>query len=82
MHGAPPFVGRIIGSIRRKCLNHVILFDERHLRRVLSSYFQYYHKSRTHLSLNVAWSFCADVAAAADVAAVATIAVGGAAGAE
>ena len=47
-----PFVERIIGSIRRECLNHVIIFDERHLRRVMSSYFQYYHKSRTHLSLD------------------------------
>src|SRR5256714_232612 len=47
-----PFVERIIGSIRRECLNHVIIFDERHLGRVLSSYFQYYHKSRTHLSLD------------------------------
>jgi putative transposase len=47
-----PFVERIIGSVRRECLNHVIIFDERHLRRVLSSYFQYYHKSRTHLSLD------------------------------
>ena len=33
-------------------LNHVIMFDERHLRRVLYAYFQYYHKSRTHLSLH------------------------------
>jgi transposase InsO family protein len=47
-----PYVERIIGSIRRECLNHVIIIDERHLRRVLSSYFQYYHESRTHLSLN------------------------------
>jgi transposase InsO family protein len=47
-----PFVERIIGSIRRECLDHVIVFDECHLRRVLSSYFQYYHKSRTHLSLD------------------------------
>lgn len=47
-----PYVERIIGSIRRECLNHLIVFDERHLRRVLSSYFQYYHKSRTHLSLD------------------------------
>ena len=46
------YVERIIGSIRRECLNHVIIFDERHLRRVLSSYFQYYHKTRTHLSLD------------------------------
>jgi putative transposase len=47
-----PYVERIIGSIRRECLNHVIIIDERHLRRMLSSYFQYYHESRTHLSLN------------------------------
>ena len=47
-----PYVERIIGSIRRECLNHVIIIDERHLRRVLSSYFQYYHESRTHLSLD------------------------------
>src|SRR5512139_3282830 len=44
-------VERIIGSIRRECLDHVIIFDERHLHRVLSSYFQYYHETRTHLSL-------------------------------
>jgi transposase InsO family protein len=47
-----PYIERIIGSIRRECLNHVIIFDERHLRSVLSSYFQYYHKSRTHLALD------------------------------
>jgi hypothetical protein len=47
-----PYVERIIGSIRRECLNHVIIFDERHLRGVLSSYFCYYHKTRTHLSLD------------------------------
>jgi len=45
------YVERIIGSIRRECLNHVIVFDACHLRRVLSAYFQYYHRSRTHLSL-------------------------------
>jgi hypothetical protein len=38
-----PYVERVIGSIRRECLNHIILFDECHLRGVLSSYFQYYH---------------------------------------
>lgn len=47
-----PFVERVIGSIRRECLDHVIIINERHLRRVLSSYFRYYHESRTHLSLN------------------------------
>jgi putative transposase len=43
---------RIIGSIRRECLDHVIIFDEHHLRRALSAYFQYHHHSRTHLSLD------------------------------
>lgn len=46
------YVERIIGSIRRECLDHVVIFNERHLRRVLSTYFQYHHKTRTHLSLN------------------------------
>jgi putative transposase len=42
------YVERIIGSIRRECLNHVIVINERHLRRILRSYFSYYHRSRTH----------------------------------
>src|SRR6202163_961013 len=45
------YVERIIGSTRRQWLHHVIIFDERHLRRVLSAYFEYHHRSRTHLSL-------------------------------
>jgi hypothetical protein len=47
-----PYAERLIGSIRRECLDHVIILSERHLRRVLSSYFQYHHDARTHLSLN------------------------------
>jgi putative transposase len=47
-----PYVERVIGSIRRDCLNHVIVFNERHLRRILRDYFNYYHLCRTHLSLN------------------------------
>jgi putative transposase len=47
-----PYVERLIGSIRRECLDHVIILSERHLRRVLSSYFQYHHEARTHLSLS------------------------------
>ncbi len=47
-----PFVERVIGSIRRDCLDHVIVFNERHLRRILRRYFSYYHTCRTHLSLN------------------------------
>jgi len=46
-----PYVERLIGSIRRECLDHVIVFSERHLRRILASYLAYYHESRTHLSL-------------------------------
>ena len=46
-----PFVERMIGSIRRECLDHLIVIDERHLRCILASYFDYYHRSRTHLSL-------------------------------
>ena len=46
-----PFVERMIGSIRRECLDHLIVIDERHIRRILASYFDYYHRSRAHLSL-------------------------------
>jgi putative transposase len=46
-----PYVERVIGSIRRECLDHIVIFNERHLRRVLTSYRDYYHRSRTHLSL-------------------------------
>ena len=47
-----PYVERIVGSIRRECLNHVIIINERHLRRQLKSYSIYYHEARTHLSLD------------------------------
>jgi putative transposase len=47
-----PYVERLIGSIRRECLDHIIVLSEHHLRRVLSSYFQYHHDARTHLSLD------------------------------
>jgi hypothetical protein len=48
-----PYVERLIGSIRRECLDHIIVRSEGHLRRVLSRYFDYYHRSRTHLSLEM-----------------------------
>ncbi len=47
-----PYVERIIGSIRRECLNHVIVLSERHLRSILRDYFDYYHHARAHLSLD------------------------------
>jgi len=43
---------RLIGSIRRECLDHVVVFGERHLRYLLLSYMAYYNGARTHLSLN------------------------------
>jgi hypothetical protein len=42
----------VIGTIRREVLDHVIVLNERHLRRRLRSYFRYYHASRTHLALD------------------------------
>ena len=48
---AKRFAERLIGSIRRECLDHVVVFGERHLRHVLLSYMNYYNETRTHLSL-------------------------------
>jgi putative transposase len=45
------YVERLIGSIRRECLDHIIVFGERSLHRALASYVSYYHQWRTHLSL-------------------------------
>jgi len=46
-----PYAERLIGSIRRECLDHVIVLGERHLRRLLIAYVTYYHGARTHLAL-------------------------------
>jgi transposase InsO family protein len=46
-----PFAERLVGSIRRECLDYVIVLGEKHVRRILKSYFDYYLGSRTHLSL-------------------------------
>jgi putative transposase len=46
-----PYAERLIGSIRRECLDHVIVLGERHLRRLLTAYVTYYHGARTHLAL-------------------------------
>ena len=47
-----PYCERVIGSIRRDCLDHVIVLNEAHLHRILTEYLQYYHNSRPHLSLD------------------------------
>ena len=46
------YVERLIGSIRRDCLDHLIIVDERHLRKLLRDYAEYYNRLRTHLSLD------------------------------
>ena len=46
-----PYVERVIGSIRRECLNDMIVLNEQHLTRVLHSYVAHYHRWRTHRSL-------------------------------
>ena len=43
---------RLIGSVRRECVDHVVVFGERHLRHLLLVYKNYYNVTRTHLSLN------------------------------
>jgi len=43
---------RVIGSIRRECLDHILVFGERHLRRLLRACANYYNRTRTHLSLD------------------------------
>src|SRR5262249_25363322 len=48
-----PYVERLIGSIRRACLDHVIVLHERHLRRLLTGDFQYDHHWRTHRALDM-----------------------------
>jgi transposase InsO family protein len=42
---------RLIGSIRRECLDHVVVLKQRRLRKLMKEYFVYYHRSRTHLAL-------------------------------
>jgi putative transposase len=49
---ANPFAERAIGSLRRECLDHVIVWSERSLRRHLGQYLTDYHAWRTHLSLD------------------------------
>src|SRR6266404_5693448 len=46
------FAERLIGSIRRECVDHIVVLGETHLRRILRSYARYYNKTRTHRSLD------------------------------
>jgi transposase InsO family protein len=46
-----PYAERLIGTLRRECLDHVLIFGERHLQRILALYSSYYNQTRTHLGL-------------------------------
>ncbi|HVD74903.1 MAG TPA: integrase core domain-containing protein [Xanthobacteraceae bacterium] len=46
------YAERLLGSIRRECVDHLIVLGETHLRRILAKYAAYYNESRTHRSLN------------------------------
>ena len=46
-----PFTHYPLGSIRRECLDHVVILGEHHLKRILSRYVDYYHRVRTHMAL-------------------------------
>jgi transposase InsO family protein len=46
-----PYAERLIGTLRRECLDHVLIFGERHLRQILALYSSYYNQTRTHLAL-------------------------------
>ena len=46
------FIKQLIGSIRRECVDHIIVLGEAHLRRILKSYTRYYNETRTHLALD------------------------------
>jgi transposase InsO family protein len=62
-----PYAERLIGSIRRECLDHFIILNARHLKRTLASYFSYYHGSRTHLGLDKKCPFPREVSAAGQI---------------
>jgi transposase InsO family protein len=47
-----PYAERLIGTLRRDCLDQVLIFGVQHLRRILTAYSRYYNETRTHLSLD------------------------------
>ena len=47
-----PYAERVIGTLRRECLDHVVILGETHLRRIVTRYVKYYHGAKTHLALD------------------------------
>ena len=56
-----PYIERVIGSLRRECLDHVVVLSERHLKPLLRGYFAYYHRRRPHRSLEMDSPDCRSV---------------------
>ena len=56
-----PYAERVIGSIRRECIDHIIVLGERHIKSILSEYVDYYNNTRTHLALDKDAPLCRDV---------------------
>ena len=71
------YVERLIGSVRRECLDHVIVCNQSGLRRILNAYVEYYLHSRTHLALNKDTPVSRPVAPPADGGIVAIPQLGG-----
>ena len=65
-----PYAERLIGSIRRDCLNHFVILNARHLKRTLAKYFGYYHDSRTHLGLDKQCPFPRQVSSSGSIIAI------------
>jgi transposase InsO family protein len=62
-----PYAERLVGTVRREFLNHLVILNARHLRRTLSSYFRYYHASRTHLGLAKQCPFPREISSAGTI---------------
>ncbi|HJZ73143.1 MAG TPA: integrase core domain-containing protein [Vicinamibacterales bacterium] len=71
------YAERLIGSIRRECLDHIIIMNEHGLRRALAAYLEYYLKWRTHLSLDKDAPVARPIATPTDGVIVATRHLGG-----
>jgi transposase InsO family protein len=64
------YAERLIGSIRRECLNHFVILNAKHLKRTLARYFDYYHQSRPHLALDKQSPFPREVQSAGRIIAI------------
>ena len=51
-HWQNPYAERVVGTLRRECLDHVIVLNETHLRRIVCRYVDYYHRARTHMAFD------------------------------